>query len=519
MNFENLCQICQEKSAPYKCPKCQMKYCSLSCYRDILHQKCSKKFDENELIDSMNIDENNHENQTTTNQFVRERIEDILKRKLDEKDFHNEEDDEQIEELFEHLLPTKDSENYREEMANIDDDDDEEQENDGECDGEGEERIASDEEPIPDLPDDLDESDENVNQLWNCLTTEEKSEFKSMLSDGRISHLLNDYKPWKPWWLYKTQAPSLVTDLEATTSSPSSSHTLPDTIPTMASNIVPLPSLTSILPHVHVRFDLLEILFAYVLINIRYRGDFNSYIYESGTEFLRIASRHFTQKSEIFDEEHDPISILHTRISLIREHLQDKNISYHISEEFFINLLADILSIIHGPYPHQTPSNIYVLAALSDLKQFLIKIQEYKPSVESTVNEELNQEISTATNVFHTNRTVKPKLTANKPTNSKLCSIISNTSNATKTKRSGKLKTFNRKIVLNLSHKIDYLLSWTITHSNRLIMLEYELEQIEHDLRHQLNQYQRDKNRIEKNLKHIRLQQQTTTSSNRIQEL
>jgi hypothetical protein len=46
-------------------------------------------------------------------------------------------------------------------------------------------------------------------------------------------------------------------------------------------------------------------------------------------------------------------------------------------------------------------------------------------------------------------------------------------------------------------------------------MLEYELQQIEQDLRHQLTQYQRDKTRIEKNLKHIRLQQQ----QNLIQEL
>ena len=45
-------------------------------------------------------------------------------------------------------------------------------------------------------------------------------------------------------------------------------------------------------------------------------------------------------------------------------------------------------------------------------------------------------------------------------------------------------------------------------------MLEYELEQIEQDHRHQLNQYQRDKDRIEKNLKNIRLQQK-----NLIQEL
>lgn len=115
MNYENLCQICQEKSAPYKCPKCQMRYCSLSCYRDRLHEKCSKEFDENELIDSMNIDEENSSNQTTTttNNFVRERIDEILKRKLDEKEFHNEEDDEQMEELFEHLLPSKDSDTYR----------------------------------------------------------------------------------------------------------------------------------------------------------------------------------------------------------------------------------------------------------------------------------------------------------------------------------------------------------------------------------------------------------------------
>lgn len=115
MNFDTLCQVCQEKSAPYKCPKCQLKYCSLTCYRDRLHQKCAKQFDEQELIDSMNVDGEHDENQTTTNDFVRQRIEDIMKRKLDEKEFHNEEDDEQIEELFEQLLPTGEpSGTYRE---------------------------------------------------------------------------------------------------------------------------------------------------------------------------------------------------------------------------------------------------------------------------------------------------------------------------------------------------------------------------------------------------------------------
>jgi hypothetical protein len=348
-----------------------------------MHQQCSKEFDENEFLDSMNIDGQTNEQQpTTTNDFVRERIEDIFKRKLDEKDLHNEEDDEEMDELFEHILPTKDPEVNRNEPDLYDDEE------------EGEERVGSDEEPLPDLPDDIDESDENVNQLWNHLTTEEKREFKSMLNDGRISHLLNDYKPWKPWWLYKTQAPALVAELESTTS-----PTLPDTIPPVLSDIIPLPSLTSILPHVHVRFDLFEILFAYVLISIRYRGDFSSYL----------ASRHITQKPDTVDEEQDPISILQTRISLLREHLQDNNLSLRLSEEFFVNLLADISTILHGPYPHQTASNIYVLAALSDLKRFLIKLHEAKPSVESTP-----KETPTAINVFHTNRTANPKVMANR---------------------------------------------------------------------------------------------------------
>lgn len=293
---------------------------------------------------------------------------------------------------------------------------DNEENADGELDGE--ERIDSDNEPIPDLPDDIDESDENVNQLWTYLTAEEKREFKSMLSDGRISHLLNDYKPWKPWWLYKTQAPALITDLAAPTTSSSSS--LPNTIPATEANIVPLPSLTSILPHIHVRFDVFEILFAYVMINIRYRGDFTSYISESGMEFLHLASRHFTEKPEIFDEEQDPISILQTRISLIREHLQDKSVSYRISEEFFVNVLADVSTIIHGPYPREAPSNIFVLAALSDLKRFLMKIQEYKPSTELVTNEESNKEKerpAAAINVFHTNRIVKLKTTSNTSVN------------------------------------------------------------------------------------------------------
>ena len=102
---------------------------------------------------------------------------------------------------------------------------------------------------------------------------------------------------------------------------------------------------------------------------------------------------------------------------------------------------------------------------------------------------------------------------------SKIAQLADDTTLFLKRKDIKRIQPFHRKLVLSILHKIDYFLSWTITHSNLLIILEHELKQLEDELRHQLTQYQHDKNCIEKNLKHIRLQQQTTNGTNRIQEL
>lgn len=77
---------------------------------------------------------------------------------------------------------------------------------------------------------------------------------------------------------------------------------------------------------------------------------------------------------------------------------------------------------------------------------------------------------------------------------------------------------FPRKTVQMLTRKIDYFLSWTVSHGNRLVMLDHELEHVLDELRRQWAEYQRDKTRIEKNFQHIRLQQSTNTTR-RIEEL
>ena len=38
------CKVCVRRSARYTCPRCSINYCSLACYRDRRHGKCSERF-------------------------------------------------------------------------------------------------------------------------------------------------------------------------------------------------------------------------------------------------------------------------------------------------------------------------------------------------------------------------------------------------------------------------------------------------------------------------------------------
>lgn len=333
---------------------------------------------------------------------------------------------------------------------------------------------------MPDLPDDFEESDENTKQLWDCLNVEEQQQFKSMLKDGRISHLLNDYKPWKPWWLFIAPSPVLISDVNENSEE---RLKLPDDVPKINSPIVGLASLTSILPHPLVRFDLFEILFGYVLITVRYRSEFPSYLDEAGNELIYIASKQFNQSTSI--------DSIHERILSLRQYLQEQPNLFRISEQFFINIVSDVRKIVHGPYPRSRTSNEFVLAALSDLKNFIVKIQTEKPNEKSSTLANRN--------VFHLQKeTVKRKMLPSK--SSKLCQ-------ATKSKSKSK-------VIEKISRKLDYLLSWSVTYADRLPILEQELEIIYAQVLQQLTEYEKEKSHIEKHMKDLRFQK-----SNKIEEL
>ena len=52
------CQICGKNWANYTCPKCNVGYCSVTCYRSEYHRKCSEQFYQTQVQEYLG-DQNN----------------------------------------------------------------------------------------------------------------------------------------------------------------------------------------------------------------------------------------------------------------------------------------------------------------------------------------------------------------------------------------------------------------------------------------------------------------------------
>ncbi|KAJ8712794.1 hypothetical protein PYW08_008098 [Mythimna loreyi] len=162
---QNLCGICEENQSKYCCPRCEIFFCSLECYKSEKHQKCSESFYRdcvNDALTSHNADEES-----------RNKMVEILKRMQNEDT-----DNIDIENLIE----------YDEEPVDSDD----------------EEAIAL-EERIKGL--NLDDAD----ALWNVLTEDEKNAFEALLNHGDIASIMPQ---WNPWWTHRKHK-KLVEDVDA----------------------------------------------------------------------------------------------------------------------------------------------------------------------------------------------------------------------------------------------------------------------------------------------------------------
>lgn len=134
---ENVCKLCLTTKAKYTCPRCNIQYCSLECYKSEKHLQCSENFYKECFMEGL-------------------------------KDFDSSKEDKQ--KVLEMLQRVKDDD------PGFDSDDDEE---------DLEARLQG-----LDLEND-------TKTVWNKLTNKEKKEFERLMAGGELSTLV---EVWTPWW-------------------------------------------------------------------------------------------------------------------------------------------------------------------------------------------------------------------------------------------------------------------------------------------------------------------------------
>lgn len=133
------CQLCLEKPAQYTCPRCNVRYCSLECYKCEKHMTCSELFYKTCVMEALRDD--------TVDEEGKQRMLEVLKR-------HQQEESEDF------LLE------------------------------EGREDLADRLEGL--------NLDQDTVKIWENLTEAEKREFEKAVDNGYIGSLMD---MWVPWWI------------------------------------------------------------------------------------------------------------------------------------------------------------------------------------------------------------------------------------------------------------------------------------------------------------------------------
>ncbi|RIA93054.1 hypothetical protein C1645_819868 [Glomus cerebriforme] len=151
-----ICAICKKQVSKYTCPRCNIKYCSLSCYKNEIHSHCTESFYKDSVIEEIKS----------------QRVDDDQKQKmLNMLNKFEKESDEMA----------------REEMELNDND-----------------IVEND---ISERFKDIDLASADFDTVWSKLTPIEREEFEQKYVKGRsgLFELADEFLLWKPWWEKTTE--------------------------------------------------------------------------------------------------------------------------------------------------------------------------------------------------------------------------------------------------------------------------------------------------------------------------
>ncbi|XP_012280886.1 zinc finger HIT domain-containing protein 2 [Orussus abietinus] len=241
---DQLCQICLTKPRKYTCPRCDIGYCTVDCYKSMAHSECSESFYKDCVEEELKV--------RRTDTESRNKMLDILKR-MKEEQLENED----LQDMF-----TK-------------------------SDDDSEQLDSDDEEDAGSLRDRLENINlDNADEVWSALTDAERQEFKAMVLNGEADKLLPD---WKPWWSREKILIQEVID-ELQDSDPKKD--CPELL-----NISGVDAVSKASPCV--KFNIENVIYAYAYMAMYYNGDHHDFAKEATNVFLQLCDN--VRENRIFD--------------------------------------------------------------------------------------------------------------------------------------------------------------------------------------------------------------------------
>ncbi|XP_073052122.1 uncharacterized protein [Primulina eburnea] len=239
-NSRIICRVCEKQFTQYTCPRCNIRYCSLQCYKSH-NLRCTESFMKENVVQELQ--------QLQPDETSKKKMLDILKRFHEEAETSGMDSDELDSFLSEETI----------------------------------QKILS------------------GDQLgYDDLSTEEKKHFHRAIASGELSKMI---EPWNPWWLRfsakyislsldgtQLVRPVVKQDLVASSEDAANGDQWHDIPSGPETPIPPLNQLTTTEPSPLLTVHAVDIIYSYCFTLRLYNGDWKSDAFESATTLLTVSS-------------------------------------------------------------------------------------------------------------------------------------------------------------------------------------------------------------------------------------
>ncbi|XP_019634334.1 PREDICTED: zinc finger HIT domain-containing protein 2-like [Branchiostoma belcheri] len=350
----SLCKLCLKQYSRYTCPRCNIAYCSLSCYRSEKHEGCSEQFYKEHIIEELKQQRGSHEE--------KQKVLEMLKR-LEDQEEEEEEEEEEDEQTLEDRLHGLDL-------------------------------------------------DRDTEAIWDQLTDQERAEFQSVVEKGMLGEML---EMWTPWWSLSQEQASLIEEVgtqQDSVTKETEIRTNTNSPPALMAKIPKLSSLLKGQPSESIKYNIVNILHCYAYVVRLHNGDHFTVPRQAAQELLQLCpvftenscygcvgealhAAMSNQLSAIIQESKRALGWL---ISILDQYfLQDPSLANTVSFQSLV--VKDVSCILIGP--SKEDSLRFVQAALSDLHQLFSvarkKVEKDASSTDQTeegpISPELRQKL------------------------------------------------------------------------------------------------------------------------------